>query len=183
MLAAMDSDSLLQIRLVPAINMQAIKEADFTYEDALPFEFALPEHERKQQFSLLYHMNIIPPDHPSDQPYEIQVKRRRLVPEICRKWLQLKPSCEEILAEINHCIHEGLNSLKHFKRWSKHIDMQKYINVLEEWDDVVSETWEIAPEECLNPSHLLETYGSDQKFQRISHLLKKSFERSAIYIC
>jgi hypothetical protein len=46
----------------------------------------------------------------------------------------------------------------------------------------VSETWEVATEEYLNPSHLLETYGSDLKFQRISQLLKKSFERAQQYI-
>lgn len=160
-LTTMDSDSLLQIRMVPIINMQAIKESDYVYEDVLPFEFALPEHERKQQFSLLYHMNVLPSNLPSDVPYEVPVKRRRVVPEICKKWLQLKPSCEEILSEISHCIHEGLNSLRHFKRWSKHSDMQKFVNVLEEWDDVVSETWEVSQDEYLNPSHLLQTYGSD----------------------
>lgn len=83
------------------------------------------------------------------------MKRRKIVPDICRKWLTMKPSCEEILSEINHSIIEGLSSLKHFKRWSKHEDMEKYVNVLEEWDDIVCESWEVASDEYLSPSHLL----------------------------
>lgn len=94
----------------------------------------------------------------------------------------MKPSCEDILGEINHCIIEGLNSLKHFKRWSKHEDMEKYVHVLEEWDDIVCESWEVASEEYLNPNHLLETYSSDTKSQRIASLVKKGFERLMVYI-
>jgi hypothetical protein len=33
--------------------------------------------------------------------------------------------------------------------------MEKYVNVLEEWDDIVCESWEVASDEYLNPNHLL----------------------------
>jgi hypothetical protein len=43
-----------------------------------------------------------------------------------------------------HQMKQFLNCLKNFERWSKHREMQKFIDILEEWDDAVSESREIA---------------------------------------
>ena len=41
------------------------------------------------------------------------------------------------------CIAEGANSIQAFERWSRHDEMTKYREVLEEWDDMVGgEDWE-----------------------------------------
>ena len=49
-------------------------------------------------------------------------------------------------------------SLKNFERWSKHREMEKYINILEEWDDVVSESRSIAEEEKLDPITIVKNF-------------------------
>lgn len=50
----------------------------------------------------------------------------------------MEPRFQDIYEEIISQIKQSLNCLKFFERWSKHRDMEKYINILEEWDDVVS---------------------------------------------
>lgn len=34
--------------------------------------------------------------------------------------------------------------------------MQKYVNILEEWDDVVGESWQIAENDCLEPLTIMD---------------------------
>jgi hypothetical protein len=41
------------------------------------------------------------------------------------------------------CITEGLRSLQSFERWSKHDEMTPYASVLEDWDDMVGDNWEV----------------------------------------
>lgn len=60
--------------------------------------------------------------------------------------------------------------------------MQKYVNVLEEWDDVVAESWEVAPDENLNPTEFLESYTSDIKLQKIAQLLKGNIEKVGHFV-
>jgi dynein heavy chain len=49
------------------------------------------------------------------------------------------------------CITEGLNSIQYFERWSRHDDLKPYVNVLEEWDDIVGDNWDIPISSYLNP--------------------------------
>jgi len=44
-----------------------------------------------------------------------------------------------------------MNSLQNFERWSKHDDLTKYANVLEEWDNMVGDNWDIPESNFLNP--------------------------------
>lgn len=69
---------------------------------------------------------------------------RSYCPTICDEWLRVKPHFEDISDELNLHIKQSLNCLKCFGRWAKHRDMEKYIRILEEWDDTVSENREIA---------------------------------------
>ncbi len=66
---------------------------------------------------------------------------RRYIRNICELWLSLKPTLDNVFDELSFLIKESMASLKYFERWSKHREMQKYINILEEWDDIVSENW------------------------------------------
>ena len=47
--------------------------------------------------------------------------------------------------------------------------MQKYINILEEWDDIVSENWEIADNDNLDPETIMENY--DQSIAKIKEVI------------
>jgi hypothetical protein len=63
---------------------------------------------------------------------------------LAEHWLSMQPNIEEVLDELTFLLREGLTSLRCFERWSKHREMQKYVSILEEWDDLVSEHWEIS---------------------------------------
>lgn len=66
------------------------------------------------------------------------------MPRLCEFWLNLQPNLDEVLDELGFLIREGLGSLKCFEKWARHREMQKYVSILEEWDDLVSENWEIS---------------------------------------
>jgi dynein heavy chain len=48
-------------------------------------------------------------------------------------------------------ISDGLNCLINFERWSRHDAMTPYVNVLEEWDDLVGDDWDAPISNNLNP--------------------------------
>lgn len=52
----------------------------------------------------------------------------------------MTPCFADIEKEIIVKIKESLECLKLFERWSKHRDIEVYINIMEEWDDVVSDS-------------------------------------------
>jgi hypothetical protein len=83
----------------------------------------------------LYHI------HSSEEPIP---ETKAFIPSICDHWLEIKPNFEDIYDEISSHLKEALNALKYFERWSKHREMEKYMNILEEWDDVVSDSRELA---------------------------------------
>jgi dynein heavy chain len=60
----------------------------------------------------------------------IRQPTRRYVQNICDLWVSLKPSLENVFDEVSFLIKESMTSLKYFERWSKHREMQKYINIL-----------------------------------------------------
>lgn len=41
--------------------------------------------------------------------------------------------------ELMTALNEGLSTLQSFERWSRHEDIGKFIDVLEEWDDKVAQ--------------------------------------------
>lgn len=41
-------------------------------------------------------------------------------------------------------------SMQSFERWSKHSEMKNYLNVLEEWDDIVGGDWDSCDQLYLN---------------------------------
>ena len=46
---------------------------------------------------------------------------------------------------------EGANAIKQFKRFSKNEEMTQYMQVLEDWDDMVGEEWLPPNSIFLNP--------------------------------
>jgi dynein heavy chain, axonemal len=70
--------------------------------------------------------------------------------------LKIQPDKDTFFKDIMRCIAEGANSIQAFERWSRHEDMRKYVNVLEEWDDIVGDDWDRAESDYLNPSEWLD---------------------------
>ena len=50
--------------------------------------------------------------------------------------------------------------------------MQKYVSILEEWDDLVSDNWEISENDNLDPLFLLDTLDAD--LNHLKAILKQS---------
>jgi len=67
--------------------------------------------------------------------------------------LKLDPSLEDYNHVIVKALEDGLTQIKSkFERWGKHNDLVPYFRALEEWDDVVGDTWEEPEELYLDPN-------------------------------
>ena len=51
------------------------------------------------------------------------------------------PECDEFINALIKTFQEGLQAIKCFERWSKHIDLMKYSEALETWDAKVGDDW------------------------------------------
>ena len=65
--------------------------------------------------------------------------------------LRITPDRDLFFKDLLKCIAEGTSSIQEFERWSRHDEMTKYVNVLEEWDDMVGDEWETPDSNFLNP--------------------------------
>ena len=67
-----------------------------------------------------------------------------------RLWLKAEPDGERFCMEIKKCLFEGMECLKVFERWSRHPELDRYEEVLEDWDDRVCQEWEPPDQVNLN---------------------------------
>ena len=122
-----------------------IPESQYGYIPLEPFDISMKIEKAAEVFNPLYHIKERSPVESSKKlilkEELIRQPMRRYVSSICDLWLSLKPTLDNIFDELSFLIKESMASLKYFERWSKHREMQKYINILEEWDDIVSESW------------------------------------------
>lgn len=75
--------------------------------------------------------------------------------DIAGLWLRTNPVLEEFMDTVKGCSVKALEALKNFERWSRHEDMEEYVNVLEEWDDMVGEDWNEEETKWLDPTEWL----------------------------
>ena len=83
-------------------------------------------------------------------------------PNIQNFWIKLLPGPDAFCQVVIKTFQDGLSSIRCFERWSKHSDLEKYANALEEWDDLVGENWEEPEQTCLDP----QTWIVDNPIQR-----------------
>jgi len=154
-------------------------------------EFALPPFGASvaEDFDYLCHVRRKPEEAPEpEEEMNEQVNdgelefERRVAPAIASAWLATSPTCEEFSSDLMNCIVEGATSLQNFERWSRHDDMTKYMSVLEEWDDVVGETWESPTSNFLNPGDWLEASPAEIFAETFQGLLDGAFEKCKSYL-
>lgn len=70
-----------------------------------------------------------------------------------------------------------------FERWSKHSDLAPYADALEEWDDVVGDTWDEPDSLVLNPYSWIQDNKlyQDQK-EMVREILEGAFEKSSTFL-
>lgn len=107
---------------------------------------------------------------------------REICPNLYKIWLEIQPNQEEFLQGILLAIKEGGDSLQVFERWSRHEEMTPFVNILEEWDDMLGEEWEL-PESCyLNPSDVLSPLELESYLLQLKEILNKAFQRVETYL-
>jgi dynein heavy chain len=79
-------------------------------------------------------------------------------------------------------LNEGLSALQSFERWSRHQDISKYIDVLEEWDDKVAQDTEEADSRYLNPQDMIDTTENSTYRSTIKTLLERFFFNTCMFI-
>ena len=126
-------------------------------------DFILPPRgqSREQDFDLLCHLELEPEKAEKGEEEEpageagaavpAEIKYKSVVPSIQQYWLQMSPNSKEYSNSVIECFTKGLDCILSFKRWSKHADLQPYADALEEWDDIVGDSWEEHDDEHLNP--------------------------------
>jgi hypothetical protein len=73
------------------------------------------------------------------------------VPDLDKWWLETTPSRTQYVELIIKTFKTGLERIKCFERWSKHEQLQPYVDQLEDWDDIVGQPWEIDDSLYLDP--------------------------------
>ena len=63
----------------------------------------------------------------------------------------MEPNEEEYSESLIKTFSMGLEHIKNFERWSKHNDLTPYAEALEEWDDIVGDTWDEPDSIYLDP--------------------------------
>ncbi len=94
----------------------------------------------------------------------------------------IAPSSDEFYLQMMSAINDGLECLQSFERWSRHDDMTKYINVLEEWDDKVAPDTELADSKYLNPQDLIDPADSTSYRNMVKELFDQTLYDTGMYI-
>ncbi len=136
-------------------------------------KYSLPE-----DFDLNCHVDILPEESENEAEPISRMPKKYLtidIPEIVKIWLELIPGRDEFIDLINKSFSEGLISLEHFERWSRHNDLTRYATALEDWDECVGGDWEEPENNYLTPR----PYISEQEIYRVQENVLKRIISSA----
>ena len=153
------------------------------------------------EFNILYHVHIKPegiivkhqtPDKKDTEENEEEddldaydynkTYIRELCPSLYKIWLTLQPNPEDFYQGLQKAIQDGFLSLQCFERWSRHDDMTPYVNILEEWDDMVGENWEMPDSNFLDPNEMLDSSEIALVNTHLKTILEEAFLRTDKYL-
>lgn len=63
----------------------------------------------------------------------------------------MNPAQENYIEILVKTFATGLEKIKKFERWSKHSDFTIYADALEDWDDIVGDSWDEPDSLMLEP--------------------------------
>lgn len=117
---------------------------------------------KPQDFDLLAHLEVRTVAEGEEEAEEDEIleegeetvvipKYRKITPNIQDYWIKLDPGQDKFISLILKTFVEGLAAIKVFERWSKHIDLFDYAEILETWDDKVGDD---IGEQSLEPNAL-----------------------------
>jgi hypothetical protein len=95
----------------------------------------------------------------------------------------MEPDQEDYIEVLIKTFSSGLENIKSFERWSKHNDLTPYAEALEEWDDIVGDTWDEPDSVKLDPKTWIQEdpLYTDQK-EMVSNILNSSFSKMNAFL-
>lgn len=108
---------------------------------------------------------------------------KKTIPKIEKYWLRLEPDAEDYIEILIRTFSQGLQKIMSFERWSKHSDLTPYADVLEEWDDIVGDSWDEPDSLKLDPKTWIQDnpLHQDQK-EMVQEILENAFSKMTKFL-
>lgn len=107
----------------------------------------------------------------------------RVVPRIENYWLRMEPDEKDYVEVIVRTFSSGLDQIKSFERWSKHHDLTPYANALEEWDDLVGDSWEEPDSLKLDPTTWIQEDPLHTEHRdMVANILHSAFSKMQLFL-
>jgi hypothetical protein len=108
---------------------------------------------------------------------------KQTLPNVQNFWIELKPDKHDFIARIIDNFERGLEKIQCFTRWSKHGDLKKFADVLEEWDDIVGDTWDEPETLTLDPlTWINDTDVFKLKKERVDNLVNCAYDKAQHFL-
>ena len=99
----------------------------------------------------------------------------RTAPNISSKVLKIIPQEDDISSVFIECVTETLDALQIVEKWSKNDEFSQYVRALEEWDEIIGESWEGNDERYLS---IVGWLREQVKFRGFKGYVRSSVERT-----
>jgi len=101
------------------------------------------------------------------------------LPNVQNFWIELKPDKQEFQAKIIDNFERGLEKIQCFTRWGKSAALKQFADVLEEWDDIVGDSWDEQEILTLNPiGWINDTDVFKTKKERVDNLVSMAYDKA-----
>jgi dynein heavy chain len=144
------------------------------------------------EFDLLAHLEL-EPEKAEDEGSDMEDEEaeevapdpiyKKTVPNIEKFWLRMEPDQEDYIEVLMKTFSSGLENIKSFERWGKHNDLAPYAEALEEWDDIVGDTWDEPDNVKLDPKTWIQEdpLYTDQK-DMVAGIINSSFSKMNTFL-
>ena len=108
---------------------------------------------------------------------------KKVVPNIEKYWLRMEPDQEDYIEILVRTFNSGLEKIKNFDRWSKHNEFTIYADALEDWDDIVGDSWDEPDSLNLEPRTWIQDHPLhvNQK-QMVQDIINDAFSKMKFFL-
>lgn len=163
---------VVQLNLL--FNPNEISEQHITLKEVKEFSGKLS---KPKDFNLFCHIELAPA---KEEPLRTDKKcLAKHVPNLIPLWLSLSPDILTLTKLLKDLLEKGIDAVTSFERWSKHLDLAVYADVLEEWDEVIGGNWEDPESELLDPlQYISESAVFQEKDKRVQRIVASAYKKA-----
>ena len=111
------------------------------------------------------------------------MKEKLTVPNIQNFWIKLLPNADDFSQLVIQVFKDGLESVKCFERWSRHVDLENYANALEDWDELVGDDWNEPDSPYLDPTTWIRDHETQISHQdKVRELVESAYSKAEQFI-